>query len=247
MNSSPHRMLVFSFLAFFWVYGCESPPPDSTQDVPQSKPIVRDESHRPQWDGFSRLYISSSGDFRRYGAVEIDPISIAREKRSKLAVPTFQWMESDHGLSDGEAQLIEKYYREAFVQTLTAEGRFDLLDSTNSDVLRISGRIVDFGEISPAEESQRVQASSFFNQLDRMSLVLDVSDARTGKLLIQIRDDRALGDFQGFYSGDGTFRPTALPEIFGRWANRTFEQIEKVRLLPEIPSSSGNSEEWNHR
>ena len=152
-----------------------------------------------EYAGLDAVFVEQNALLDGYHAIVMDPLSV--------------WF-SESDTMDGERvatlEAFRSAYASAFTENWSRQG-FELVDEAAPGVLRVHVEIVDL-MVNEFSEQQLIWAErfSFPTAPQHLTLVAEVSDASTGKVLMRIAD---LG-----LPGDGAEVWSVVRESFAGWA-----------------------------
>ncbi len=150
------------------------------------KKMAFDGLERVQVKGLSAAYRRPGATLSGYKRVRIDPVEIRFDKNwnptstgSRLPLPAADREDIRTGLA--------KVVREQFVKTLTAKGRYPVVDESGPDVLRLKIYIVNLYVNAPDNPGPGV-SRTFVTSAGEMTLFMELFDSESGQILARVVD-----------------------------------------------------------
>ena len=135
------------------------------------------------------IYADAGVDWTVYSKIMLDDATVAFRKN---------WQRDQNRnraarVSTNDVQKIKNnlstLFDEVFVEELTANGGFEIVDQAGPDVLRITPHIVDLDVYAP-DVSSSFNSKSYTDSSGRMTLKLEMYDSETGDLIAAASDRR---------------------------------------------------------
>lgn len=182
-------------------------------------------------DRRGELYADPGVDWSVYTKIQIDPATVSFRKNWKRdqnsSVQPFKVNAND--MERIKTDLAE-LFNEVFTEELTANGDFELADSSAENVLKITPRIVDLDVYAPDTNSPGM-TTSFTDTSGRMTLKLELYDSVTGDLIAKASDRRE-SPRRGYMQWTTRVSNQAdARRMLQRWAKSLRERLDEARNL----------------
>jgi len=158
----------------------------AASDTPE---VTTDGMQLVEKDSRGAIYADPGVDWSVYSKIMLDDASVAFRKN---------WQRDQNRnraarVTTNDVQKIKKnlatLFDEVFVEELTANGGFEIVDQAGPDVLRITPHIVDLDVVAP-DVSSSFNSKSYTESSGRMTLKLEMYDSETGDLIAAASDRR---------------------------------------------------------
>ncbi len=229
MNS--HMRKVFSTGIVVVVVGCAATPPPTLQTGPDREITV---------DGLVRVdnavvavaYRKPDMDLTPYTRFMLDPVEVAYQKnpgnrrRSGVA-----GADDNFALSPSQMETLKGMFREAVVEALTKNGRYELTTEPGPDVLRITASLIDLVVRVPTQRSGRQDV--YTRSYGLVTVVLELRDAQSGEILARAADrrDPTRDTSTNLAQVSATFVRSDTMRLFQYWANLLRERLDAFRAM----------------
>ena len=229
MKTSRTGFVATSAIIMAFVLVLTLAPPQGLQAVPNATPEVsHDGLHRVEDSIAAIAYIKPDADFSVYDRFTILDCYVAFKK---------DW-QRDHNraspgnrVSDSDMQRIKEemadLFREVFVEELSENDGYEVVDGAAGDVLLIRPAIIDLVASAPDTMSAG-RSKTFVNSAGAATLFIELYDSVTGEILARAIDrkaDRGSGMMQ--WSTSARNRMEARKIIRG-WADTLRERMDEI-------------------
>ena len=177
-------------------------------------------------------WVKSEADFSAYGRVMILEAPIAFRKNWQRD----QNRGSIHRITNRDVQRIKeemaKLFREVFVEELSSDGGFEVVDTPDTDVLLLRPAIIDLDVTAP-ESRGTGRSYNFASSAGAATLFLELYDSVSGEILARALDRKSAnhpGDVMRL-SNTVTNRVEA-ERILAGWADLLRRSLDELRGAP---------------
>lgn len=218
--------LLTTFLLAIALTGCQSTPPtiqtgpdaelsfDGLHKVDHSKADIA--WARPDLDLSGYTKIMLEGPDIEYAMVK-NKGKLSRIERNRGG-PFF--------IDDKARNRFEKLVKSIFKEELHKMKRFSLVDKPGPDVLTIRGRLLDVTSYVPPEPVDG-RTFVFLNTVGEATLVLELHDSQTGRILARSIDRRSAETLGGKFNISNTVTNSSeLKRLIRFWASRLREDLD---------------------
>ena len=143
------------------------------------------------------IYADPGVDWSVYKRIVLDDATVAFRKnwqrdqnRNRATRVTTQQMED---IKQGMSEL----FSEVFTEELSTKGGYEIVESSDEDVLRITPRIVDLDIYAPETTWSGGVNRSYTDSSGKMTLKLEIYDSVTGDL-ISVASDEQVSPYRGY-------------------------------------------------
>jgi hypothetical protein len=176
-------------------------------------------------------FVRPGASLRAYRGVILDPVTVAwKPAQGRRLDPLATPHEPPPELADA----IARYCGESLADALAEGGAFALVSEPGWGVLRVKAHVVDLVLTADPEPQERPSVDEYTKSFGALTLVLDVSDARSGKTLLRTIDRQALtyGSLRVVRRSDAVVQASAYRELF------THQAISLRQLLEQLQRQS---------
>ncbi|MFQ5418619.1 MAG: DUF3313 family protein, partial [Myxococcota bacterium] len=142
--------------------------------------VTADGLHRIEWEPFKVSYVKPGAELSRYDKLMIDAVTVSyrRPPRDHLNLGNdYRPISPNFRLSAEKIEAMKRTYRDAFVEELSKNPSFAIASEPGSDVLRISGHIVNLVVTTPPLDEQDTDETVSTSSSGSMTLVLEARDS----------------------------------------------------------------------
>jgi hypothetical protein len=179
-------------------------------------------------DRRGEIYADPGVDWSIYEKIQLDKATVAFRRnwqRDQNRSQSFRVKASDmEKIKSGLSELFDTI----FVEELTSDGGYEIVDDSGDNVMRITPRIVDLDVYAPDTTTSGF-SRSFTDSAGRMTLKLEIYDSVTGDLIATASDRREAprrghGQWTTSVSNQADARRMLQP-----WATGLRERLDKAR------------------
>jgi len=196
-------------------------------------PLVVADEPPQEWDGLARVkskkldhvYKLPEADFSGYKRVRLDPIEVEFDKNWK---PNDSQRSPSQRLTDSDIvkikQALAEEFRKVFTEELTKNG-YPVVNEDGEDVLRVSAAIVNL-YINAPEKMSAGRSRTYTTSAGHMTLVAELRDSVTGKLMARAVDSVQGRDTGGFQITNSVTNMSAARNGLIKWARILREGLD---------------------
>lgn len=181
--------------------------------APDTPEVSTDGMQLVEKDGRGSIYADPGVDWSEYSKIMLDDATVAFRRNWQRD----QNRSLGRRVSTNDMEKIKNnlatLFGEVFVEELTANGGFEIVDHAGPDVLRITPHIVDLDVYAPDVDSS-YNNRSFTKSSGQMTLKLEMYDSETGDLIAAASDRR-----ESPYHG------------YAQWTTSTSNKADARRML----------------
>jgi hypothetical protein len=187
--------------------------------------VTQDGLHRVDGGTFDRAWVKPGTDLNGYTKVML---TITDMQFREVKDPGMRRSASEFPLDDAQKQGLQKTIYEAFVAELGKSKRFALTDQRGPGVLEIRGGIVDVVSHVPEEPIGR--GVTLLKSLGEATLVVELLDSQTGKVLARAIDRRAAEAIHPIRANSVTTK-SEVKFAAQRWASLLRRRLDDFAVL----------------
>jgi hypothetical protein len=186
-----------------------------------------------EWDGLVRVsskkldhvYKLPQADFSGYKRVRLDPIEVEFDKNWK---PNQSERSPSRRLTNEDLEKIKKAlaeeFRKVFTEELTKNG-YPVVEESDDDVLRVSAAIVNLYITAP-EKMSAGRSRTYTSSAGHMTLVVELRDSVTGKLMARAVDSVQGRDTGNFMITNSVTNMSSARTALTKWAQVLREGLD---------------------
>ena len=227
MRAAAQAALMLLFVA------CATSPAPSGSTPFEAEQLSFDGLQRVNSPRFAGVWIREGADFSVYRKLMLLPAEIAYKKAP------VQSRESDAGflLDEDQKQKLAEMARTVFLSELVGRGGWQIVGAPGPDVLLVQGGLIDLVVRVPQSESASTRAEPSVASYGAMTLVMQLYDSETRRVLARVVDRREVLPAKGSELSEAS-RPAELRTFFQEWAKRLREGLDAIRESPDALGGS---------
>ena len=129
-------------------------------------------------------------------------------------------------LDDTQKARLEKIVSEEFNKALSAQQRYQIVDSAGPDVLQLRGALLDVVSRIPPDQPGR--SDFYLDTVGEATLLVELADSQSGTTLVRILDRRAARQVGVAYASNPVTNASEARRLARTWANRLADGLEQV-------------------
>lgn len=138
---------------------------------------------------------------------------------------------------DGKARFVS-IMTEAFQEALSRSEAFELVDQPGPDVLLVEGAAIDIVSRVPPRTAGRQDI--YLTEVGEATLVLEVSDSRSGGVLVRAADRRIAQDMRGNLNrSSGAYNWSEVRQLANLWSSQLRRGLERLMAAGPIGTAGG--------
>jgi hypothetical protein len=176
--------------------------------------------------GISLAYKRSGATLTPYKRVRIDPVEVRFHKNfspqrtgSRLPLPA----EDLEAIRTGLAKVVQ----EQFTKTLTAKGRYPVVNENGPDVLRLKIYIVNLYVNAPDNPGPGV-SRTFVTSAGEMTLFMELYDSETGAILARVVDRQEARNANMIQMANSVTNVGEAEDIAANWARIMRDALDRA-------------------
>ena len=176
--------------------------------------------------GITLAYRRPGATLAGYTRVQIDPVEVRFSKNwnptstgSRLPLPA----EDREAIRTGLAKLVQ----EEFTKTLTAKGRYPVVNQSGADVLRLKIYIANLYVNAPDNPGPGV-SRTFVTSAGEMTLFMELYDSETGQILARVVDRQEARSANMFTVANSATNTGEAADIAANWARIMREALDRA-------------------
>ena len=184
--------------------------------------VSYDGLHRIKRSVMDEAYVKPDIDLNGYTKIMIDPVegSYKRKPPPPAASMRASGSRSNFALTDQQMEQLTQLFHEAFVEAMTTNSGWVVVETSGPNVLRIEAGLVDLVVKVPTRPSTS-QTHYFVSDIGEVTLVAEIRDSQSREVLARVAD-RSLIKTAG--SGDfayttGISARADVRRLFDAWAS----------------------------
>ena len=174
------------------------------------------------------LYADPGIDWSVYDKIQLDKATVAfrkRWQRDQNRYHSFKVKDSDVVKIKKE---LAELFDEVFIEELTTNGGYEIVDEVADNVMRITPRIVDLDVYAPDTPTVGINRQ-FTESAGRMTLKLEIYDSVTGDLIVSASDRRESRRNGYIQWTTRVSNSTDARRMLQRWAVALRERLDNAR------------------
>lgn len=194
-------------------------------------------SESPTWEGldlvkqkrFDAVYLKPDADFARYSEILLDPLEVSFDRNWDPRAGSTSLRRAD---TEQIQRALADEFRKVFERTLTADGRFRLVNVAGPATLHIQPAIVDLYINAPDTSMQTAgRVVTYTVDPGRMTLAANFRDGTTGALLARVVDEKE-GMERGYLQITNVVTNTAdARQAMQQWANAVRDGLVALKTM----------------
>ncbi len=187
-------------------------------------------------DRRGELYADPGIDWSVYDKIQLDKATVAFRKRWQRDQNRYHSFK----VKDSDVEKIKKelseLFDEVFIEELTTNGGYEIVDEVADNVMRITPRIVDLDVYAPDTPTVGINRQ-FTESAGRMTLKLETYDSVTGDLIVSASDRRE-SRRNGYIQWTTSVSNSAdARRMLQRWAVALRERLDKARATTTLSAN----------
>jgi len=179
-------------------------------------------------DRRGELYADPGIDWSVYDKIQLDKATVAFRKRWQRDQNRYRSFK----VRDSDVEKIKKelaeLFDEVFIEELTTNGGYEIVDEVADNVMRITPHIVDLDVYAPDTPTVGINRQ-FTESAGRMTLKLEIYDSVTGDLIVTASDRRE-SRRNGYVQWTTRISNSAdARRMLQRWATGLRERLDQAR------------------
>jgi hypothetical protein len=176
-------------------------------------------------------FVRPGSSLRAYSGVIVEPVSISWQPQEGRRLDP---RTTPHVPPPEDVEAIARFYHESFADALVQDGAFALVSEPRWGVLRVTGHVVDLVLTADPEPQEKGRVDQYVKSFGALTLVLDVSDARSGETLLRTVERQPLvyGSMRVVRRNDAVAQASAYREFFVHQAIVLRQRLEELRRTP---------------
>lgn len=196
--------------------------------------VSYDGLHRVKKSVMDEAYIKPDIDLSGYTKIMIDPVSVSYKRKPPPPAASMRasGSRSNFALTDQQMEQLTQLFHEAFVEAMTKNASWEVVESPGTDVLRIEAALIDLVVKVPTRPTTG-QTYYFVSEIGEVTLVAEIRDSQSREILARVAD-RSLIKPAG--SGDlafttGVSARADVRRLFDAWAGLIRTGLDRVREM----------------
>ena len=198
-------------ISILGLLGCVSEPPSipsATAENTTAEGLVRVENSR-----YDEVYVRPGFDLTEFNVVILAPVSVS-----------YKSTHPDNELNKRQLDLMKRYFREELEAAFSESGKFSVGGTETANALLVRAGIVDL-EINVPTDSRAIRRSTVFvASSGKMTLVAEVHDAQSQRLLVRIKDRHQAREI--WHKATTVSEWAEVRSAFRHWARIAQERID---------------------
>lgn len=219
-------MRLFSLIVLLALTACSKTP------VVQSGPDANiNEQGLTQVDhtAFDKTYVAPDANIKSYRQFVFAPLDLSEVDVVNPKIHNMQ--ESDWVFTEKDEKQFADAYAQAVEKQFTKNDTFSLVTKAGPGVALVKSKITRFAPTAPKYDSiDRGVRSEFYTKTSGdLTIVTEIVDSSTGKLLANMEDNRDMGNDMTFHDNNVATFAMDLRNAFYGWTRAFVDQLETIQ------------------
>jgi len=196
--------------------------------------VSYDGLHRIKKSVMDEAYVKADIDLSGYTKIMIDPVEVSYKRKPPPPAASMRasGSRSNFALTDHQMEQLTLLFHEAFVDAMTNNSGWAVVEAPGTDVLRIEAELIDLVVKVPTRPSTS-QTHYFVSEIGEVTLVAEIHDSQSREVLARVAD-RSLIKTAG--SGDfayttGVSARADVRRLFDAWAGLIRNGLDQIREI----------------